>query len=48
MHLLLVFLFGMVALGLITDRFDGRTWALVLGAAVMTSGLYFAFDRFMT
>ena len=48
MHLLLVFLFGMVALGLLTERLDARTWALVLGAAVATTGLYFGVDRLMT
>ncbi len=48
MHLLLVFLFGMVALGLITERLDGRTWAFIVGAAVTTTGLYFGLDRLMT
>ena len=40
MHLLIVFLLGMVVLGLVTDRFDGRTWLLLIGGAVLTTTLY--------
>jgi hypothetical protein len=46
MKLLLAFLLAMVILGLVADRFDRRTYALVAGCATFTTGLYFAFDRF--
>jgi MFS family permease len=46
MKLLLVFLLGMVVLGLVSDRFDRRTYALVAGCATFTTALFFTFDRF--
>ena len=46
MKLLLVFLLGMVVLGLVTDRLDRRTYTLVAGCAVATTGLFFGFERF--
>jgi hypothetical protein len=48
MKLMLVFLLGMVILGLATDRLDRRTYSLIIGAAVMTTGTYFFLERFMT
>jgi hypothetical protein len=44
--LLLVFLLGMVVLGLVTDRLDRRIYALVAGCATVTTGLFFTFERF--
>ena len=48
MKLLLVFLLGMVVLGLTTDRLDRRTWVLVFGASLMTTVTYFGVQRFMS
>lgn len=44
--LLLVFLLGMVVLGLVTDRLDRRTYAIVAGSATVMTGLFFGFERF--
>lgn len=48
MKLLLVFLLGAVVLGLITDKMDRRTYALLSMGVLFTIGLYFSFERFMT
>jgi hypothetical protein len=45
--LLLVFLLGMVVLGLVTDELDRRTYALVFIGTVSTLGLFFFMRRFM-
>jgi hypothetical protein len=46
MKLLLVFLLVMVVLGLFTERLNQRTYLLVAGASVMTTALFFGFQRF--
>jgi hypothetical protein len=47
MKLLLVFLLGMVVLGLLTNELDRRTYAMVFGGTLLTMCLFFFFDRFM-
>jgi hypothetical protein len=46
--LLLAFLFAMVGLGLFSDRVGARTNALIAAAVVLTTVMYFGFQRFMT
>jgi hypothetical protein len=48
MNLLLVFLLSCVVLGLVTDRLDRWTYALVAAGATLTTALFFAFVRFWT
>ena len=48
MHLLILFLLGMVVVGVVTDRLDVRTWLLVAGGAVLTTMLYLSVARLMT
>lgn len=45
MKLLLAFLLSMVVIGLVTDRLDGRAYALVTGAAVLVTAMYFTMTR---
>ncbi len=46
MKLVLVFLLSMVVLGLMTERFDARTYLVVAGASTVTTALFFTFVRF--
>jgi hypothetical protein len=46
--LLLLFLFGAVALGLVTDRFDRWTYAMVAGGATLFTAAMFLLLRFWT
>lgn len=48
MKLLLVFLLGAVVLGLVSDRFDRWTYAMVVAGSVLTTALFFVFPRFWT
>ncbi len=46
MKLLLAFLLATVVIGLVTDRLDGRTYALVIAGSLFTTALFFTFQRF--
>lgn len=48
MKLLLPFLLLMVVAGLVTDRFDRRTYSVVAGAAVVMMVLFYGMQRWWT
>jgi hypothetical protein len=46
MKLLLAFVLGVVVVGLLTDRLDARTYAIITAGAVGVTGLFFTLERF--
>ena len=48
MKLLLAFLLTAVLIGLLSERYDGRMGAALMAAVMITTVLYFTFQRFMS